>query len=114
MSKQRVVAYGADKIDSLRTLEDTCERDESRLTSKLVQLNLSIIDEPEEKEATAATYEETEEDGLGHLIFEVFTNENDALSRIAIHKAKQEPHVCSGKAFINNTKTNVIVFREKQ
>jgi len=79
-----------------------------------VQLNLSVIDKPEEKEATAATYEETEEDGLGHLIFEVFTNNNDALSRIAIHKAKNEPHVCSGKAFINNEETNVIVFREKQ
>src|SRR5262249_43631020 len=99
MPIQHVVAYGAADIDSLEALERTCKRDEARLTSKLKQLSLSTIDKPDGEEATAATYEETDEDGLGHLIFEVFTSENDALSRIAIHKAKNEPHVCSGKAF---------------
>src|SRR5262245_43321060 len=109
MPIEHVVAYGAADIGSLNTLKTTCERDEARLTSKLIQLNLSTIENADGEEATAATYEETEESGLGRLIFEVFTNENDALSRIAIHTAKNEPHVCSGKAFVNNKETNVIV-----
>jgi hypothetical protein len=114
MAKQRVVAYAADTMDSLATLEHTCERDESRLTSKLVSLQLASIETVDGKKATAATYERTDEIEVGSLIFEEFTTDNDADSRTAIHKTKTEPLVCKGQAFISNNSKNVIVFREKQ
>jgi hypothetical protein len=114
MAKQRVVAYAADTIDSLATLERTCERDEARLTSKLVSLQLASIDTVDGKKVTAATYERTDEIRVGHLIFEEFTTENDVDVRTAIHKTKTEPLVCKGQAFIKTNSTNVIVFREKQ
>jgi len=62
---------------------------------------------------TKAVYEEADGMALGELIFEEFTTENDALSRIAIHKAHQPPQplVCKGEAFVNNKAINVIVFR---
>ncbi|MBA2734827.1 MAG: hypothetical protein H0U54_18340 [Acidobacteria bacterium] len=114
MAKQRIVAYAADTMDSLATLERTCERDEARLTSKLVSLQLASIDTVDGKKVTAATYERTDEMRVGHLIFEEFTTENDVDVRTAIHKTKTEPFVCKGQAFIKTDSKNVIVFREKQ
>jgi hypothetical protein len=114
MPTQRVVAYAADTMDSLETLELTCERDEAKLTSQLVKLQLAAIETVDGKKATAATYERIDTIKVGHLIFEEFAGTPvDEQSRIAIHKGKQEPHVCTGQAFIQNKATNVIVFREK-
>jgi hypothetical protein len=114
MAKQRVVAYSAANVDSLATLERTCERDEARLTSKLISLQLASLDTVDGEKVTAATYERTDEIRVGHLIFEEFTTENDADTRTAIHRTRTEPFVCKGQAFINNNSTNVIVFRERQ
>jgi len=99
-------------ISSLKGLELTCENDEANLTAKLVSLSLGINENNEE--VTAASYDD-DVGGmkLGHLIFEQFTTENDALSREAIHKTQNEPLVCKGRSFINNQAVNVIVFREK-
>jgi|ERR1043165_3430478 hypothetical protein len=103
-------AYGAN-ISSLNGLEITCESDESDLTAKLKSLGLAKLDDG--TKVTKAVYEEVDGGKLGHLIFEEFTTENDRLSRIAIHKGKQEPEVCTGEAFVSNKAIKVIVFREK-
>jgi len=111
---QHIRAYGAD-MSSLNGLELTCEKDEADIIAKLISLELAQLEDG--SKVTKAVYEEIDGMLLGHLIFEEFTTENDALSRIAIHKAKGEPLVCQGKAFIANKvdkPKNVIVFREKQ
>lgn len=114
MATPGVVAYAADTMDSLKTLERTCERDESRLTSQLVSLQLAAIDTVDGTKATAATYERIDTIRVGHLIVEQYDGTPvDEQSRIAIHTGKQEPHVCTGKAFISNQATDVMVFREK-
>ncbi|HJP94708.1 MAG TPA: hypothetical protein VJ875_22290 [Pyrinomonadaceae bacterium] len=97
-------------ISSLKGLELTCENDEANLFAKLVSLDLGINENGEE--VTAASYDDDVGDmELGNLIFEQFTTENDALSRIAIHQAQNEPLVCKGRIFINNQVANVLVFR---
>jgi hypothetical protein len=100
-------------MSSLQGLELTCENDEANLTAKLISLQLAKNENGED--ITAGGYD-TNVGGmkLGHLIFEEFTTENDALSREAIHKTKQEPLVCKGRAFVDSQAINVIVFREKQ
>jgi hypothetical protein len=99
-------------MSSLQGLELTCEKDEGDLTAKLISLQLAKNDDDED--ITAGAYDD-DVGGmkLGHLIFEEFTTENDALSREAIHKTKKEPLVCKGRAFVNSQPINVIVFREK-
>lgn len=109
-AKQHTRAYGAN-MSSLKGLELTCEADEANLTAKLISLELAKFEDG--AKVTKAVYEDADGMALGELICEEFTTENDALSRIAIHKAKipTEPHVYTGKAFVNNKATNVIVFR---
>ena len=103
-------AYGAN-MSSLKGLELTCEADEANVTAKLLSLELAQLEDG--TKVTKAVYEEIDGMILGELICEDFTTENDALSRIAIHKTKMEPLVCKGKAFVKNSEKNVIVFREK-
>lgn len=104
-------AYGAN-MSSLKGLELTCEKDEADLTAKLISLELAQLENG--TKVTKAVYEHIDGVALGNLILEEFTTENDALSRIAIHKAKMEPLVCKGKAFIRAESKNVLAFREKQ
>ncbi|HEY6187898.1 MAG TPA: hypothetical protein VIW80_09485 [Pyrinomonadaceae bacterium] len=108
---QHTRAYGAN-MSSLNGLELTCESDEADLTAKLISLELAKFEDG--TKVTKAVYEEADGINFGHLIFEEFTTDNDALSRIAIHKGKQEPLVCKGQGFVDNKTTNVIVFREKK
>ena len=99
-------------MSSINGLEITCEKDEADLTAKLT--SLSLAQDEDGKKITAASYDD-DVGGmkLAELIFEEYTTENDALSRIAIHKTKKEPLVCKGRSFINSQAVNVIVFREK-
>lgn len=98
-------------MSSLKALELRCEADEANLTAKLISLALG---EDDGQDVTAAEFDD-EVGGmkLGHLIFEEYTTEVDAGSRVAIHKTKGEPLVCKGRAFIKSVAKNVIVFREK-
>ena len=98
-------------MSSLRGLELTCEGDEGGLTAKL--LSLQLAKDEEDNDITAADYEIADGLNLGHLIFEEFTTEIDANSRTAIHRTRQEPFVCKGRAFVAGTARNVIVFRER-
>lgn len=105
--KQRVVAYAADTMDSIKTLERTCERDEARLTSKIVELQLAEVDG---KPATAATYEKTKI-RVGHLIFEEFETEVDVSRLTLLHNSLGEP--VRGEAHIEDTVVKVLIFRDK-
>jgi hypothetical protein len=97
-------------MSSLNGLKLTCGGDEAGLTAKLVSLQLAK--DENDDDVTAANYEIADGLNLGHLIFEEFSTENDANSRIAIHKTQHEPLVCKGRAFIAGQAKNVIVFRE--
>jgi hypothetical protein len=97
-------------ISSLNGLELTCEGDEGGLTARLISLQLAR--DENNNDITAADYEIADGLNLGHLIFEEFS-EVDANSRIAIHRTRQEPLVCKGRAFIAGQAKNVIVFRER-
>lgn len=111
-AKNHTRAYGAN-MSSLNGLELTCEADEANLSAKLISLELAKFEDG--TKVTKAVYKDADEMALGELIFEEFTTETDALSRIAIHKAhtpKPQPLVCKGQAFVNNKALNVLVFRE--
>ena len=98
-------------ISSLKGLELTCEGDEGGLTAKLIAMQLAK--DEDDNDITAADYEIADGLNLGHLIFEEFTTEVDANSRTAIHRTRQEPLVCKGRAFVAGKARNVIVFRER-
>lgn len=108
-AKQTPRAYPAN--DSLDDLKSTCETDEADLTSKLIKLQLGETENS--TKVTAGLYERVDGVILGHLIFEEYTTDVDAGSREAIHKTKQEPLVCKGRAYVSGQPKNVIVFREK-
>ena len=111
MPTQRVVAYGADTMNSLSILERTCERDESRLTSKIVKLQLAEVDG---KKAIAATYEEVDDIKVGHLSFEEYKTAVDKQSLTAIHISRGETVALEdGEAYIKGTELKVLVFRDK-
>lgn len=97
-------------MSSLNGLELTCEADEANLMAKLVSLELATDGGAD---VTGASYEDVDGIKVGHLIFEEYTTDVDAGSRTALHQTKGEMLVCKGKAYINNTPKNVIVFREK-
>ena len=111
-AKQFTRAYDADM--TLDALEQRSEGDEGGLMAKLISLQLGT-DTIDNKtvDVTAAKYERDLGIKLGHLIFEEYTTDVDAGSREAIHKTKGEALVCKGRAYIQKTAKNVIVFREK-
>lgn len=104
---QRIVAYAADTMDSVKTLEFTIKRDEARLTSKIVKLELAEVDT---KPATAATYEKSKE-RVGHIIVEEFETEVDVSRLKLLHSGLDEP--LRGQANIQNRVAKVLIFREK-
>src|SRR5687767_3617270 len=85
-------------VSSLKGLELTCEGDEAGLTAKLVSLQLARDESGDD--FTAAGYDVADGLNLGHLIFEEFSTEIDANSRIAIHRTRREPFICAGRAFV--------------
>lgn len=107
-----IKAYGKDfSIDQLKT---NCEQEEGR-GKKLMSL---VLGNNGEVDVTFARFEDVkflspESKNLGNLIIEEY-KPDPAETQIAIHKANQEPHVCTGKAWIQNQKKDVIVFRKKK
>jgi len=110
MATQHVAAYGADAIDTLQTLELSCERDEAQWVAKIVSLRQVTV---QGKNATAATFEEVDDARVGHLTLTTYTDDIDAHSQIAVHNAQHETFLFKGTAFVNNKPVNVVVFRER-
>lgn len=105
-----LVAYGADAIDSLKSLEISCERDEANLFANIIKVQLATIDGAK---GTAITYEEVDNFKMGHLTFVAYTTDVDEQSQMAIHKAQGETFLCKGQAFVKGAAVKVLVFREK-
>ena len=105
-----VVVYGANDIDSLKTLELSSERDEANLFANIKKVQLGTDDGIN---VTAVTYNDVDDFDMGHLTFVQFTTDVDKQSQIAIHKAQGETFQCEGKAFVKNSPVQVLVFREK-
>lgn len=83
-------------VASLAELETTCNTDEFNLRRKLQSLD-TVLDSGQK--ATEAVYKKTDEDNLGQLTIEEFSEDrkDDALFR--------------GKAFILTQPVDVLVFR---
>ena len=107
-----IKAYGKGfSLDELRT---NCEQEEGR-GKKLMSL---VRGNNGEVDVTFAKYEDVkflspESKNLGNLIIEEY-KPDPAETQKAIHKANEEPFVCEGKAWIQNGKKDVIVFRKKK
>ena len=104
------VAYGANDIDSLKTLELSCERDEAHLFANIKKVQLATDDGVN---VTAVTYNDVDDFDMGHLTFVQFATDVDKQSQMAIHKTQGETFQCEGRAFVKNQAVNVLVFREK-
>lgn len=98
-------AYAAD-IDSLKSLELSCERDEINWFSKIKSLQLAVDDGAD---VTAAIYAETPDMDLGELIFEQYQTDVDVESLKAIHNALGEP--IKGAAYVKGESVKVLIFR---
>ncbi len=107
---QHLAAYAADAIDTLETLELTCERDEANWVAKIISLQQATVGG---EKATVATYEEGNDLGVGHLTLATYKDDIDAHSQIAVHNAQHETFLFKGAAFVKNNAVNVLVFREK-
>ena len=104
------VAYGANDIDSLKSLELSCERDEAHLFANIKKVQLATDDG---KDVTAVTYSDVDDFDMGHLTFVAYTTEVDKQSQMAIHKSQGETFQCDGKAYVQSKPVQVLVFREK-
>lgn len=105
------VAYGANDIDSLKTLELSCERDESNLLANIKNLQRMVTEEG--IKVTAAMYTEVSGFKMGRLTLVEFTTDVDKQSQIAIHQSQGEKFEIEGEAFVNNKTVKVLVFRAK-
>ena len=109
---QHTAVYGANEIDSLKTLESSCERDESDWAGKMIKLDRVKNDG---KDATAVTYEEVDDIKVGHLTLVEYKTDVDKQRLTAIHQSQGETLVLKdgGEAYVNGKPVKVLVFREK-
>jgi hypothetical protein len=84
------------EIDSLGTLQTTCNTDEFTFKRKLQSLD-TVLDDG--KKVTEAVYKRTDKDKLGKLTIEKFT------------EARKGAALFRGKAFILTQPVDVLVFR---
>ena len=108
---KHISVYGANDIDSLGTLELSCESDEANCTAKIISLELATDDGIA---GTPAPYQEVTGIKVGHLTLSEYTSDVDAHSQIAIHNAEHETFQFKGEAYIDGDPKKVLVFREKQ
>lgn len=106
---QHVAAYGATDIKTLEDLELSVERDEAQFTAKIINLRQVTVGG---KNATAATYEEVDDERVGHLTLTTFTDDINAHSQIAVHNAQHETFLFKGAGFVNGNPVKILVFRE--
>jgi hypothetical protein len=104
---KHTVAYGANDIDSLKTLELSCERDEAHLLANIKEVRLALDDDIK---VTAVIYEDVDNFDMGHLTFVEYKTDVDLQSQIAIHKALGAP--IKGQAYVKGQAIKVLVFRD--
>ena len=96
MADDTTTLYYTGAMKSLKELEDTCNTEELNLEEKLQSLDIVLDDG---KKATEAVYKKTDNEGLGELKIEKYT---DARANDAQFK---------GKAYILTQPVGVLVFR---
>src|SRR5438067_4731893 len=89
--------YKSAEIDSLETLQTTCNTEEFNLEQKLQSLD-TVLDN--DQKATEAVYKTTDTEKLGQLTIEEFSEE------------RKDDALFQGKAFILTQPVDVLVFRE--
>jgi hypothetical protein len=105
------VAFGANDIDSLQTLERACETAEATLFANIQSVQKANDDGIL---VTAAVFKEVGGFKMGHLTFVEFNGTDvDEQSQRAIHTSQGETFICKGEAFVKNKPVKVLVFREK-
>jgi hypothetical protein len=109
-AKQRIRAYGAN-MSSVNGLELTCEKQEADVQSKIISLELAKFEDG--TKVTKAVYEEDDDIKVGHLSFEEIKTPTDVTSLKAIHKTKGDTFLFEGAAFIKDTATKLLVFRDR-
>lgn len=98
MAKEtRTLFYKSGDMNSLKTLENTCNTDELDMERKLQSLD-TVLNNGEK--ATEAVYKRTDKKNLGKLKIEKFSKEKEAAA------------LFKGKAFIKTQSVDVLVFRE--
>jgi hypothetical protein len=101
--------YQSGDMNSIETLEDTCNTDELNLLdgSRLQSLDTVNVDG---KKATEAVYKaDDDHTNLGMLIIKRAGNDVEAEEKI---KANKDDFLFKGKAFIRTVSTKVLVFRQ--
>ena len=111
LAEKHIVAYGANDVDSLKTLELSCESDEANWTASIISLELATDDGVS---VTASTYQNVDNVKVGHLILSEYTTDVDAHSQIAIHDSQHETFLFKGEAYVAGHPKKVLVFREKK
>ena len=109
MADQHTRAYGAD-MSSLQGLELTCEKDEADLVARIISLQLATDDGAD---VTAGIYEDDDETELGNLAFEQYETDSDEESLKSDHEGKGDTFLFKGEAYVQNSPTKVLVFRDK-
>jgi|694.fasta_scaffold06748_16 hypothetical protein len=105
-------AYRADKIDSLQTLELSCENDEFGFEARITKLELAKVGDVKVAAATYTNDDVDENTNLGELILVKYTGDVDRLTQKAIQRAKNNQFLFEGKAYVNNSPVKLLVFRE--
>ncbi|HEY0546671.1 MAG TPA: hypothetical protein VGC91_14935 [Pyrinomonadaceae bacterium] len=105
------VAFGANDIDSLKTLEISCETQEAHLLANIQSVQRAKDDGIL---VTAVVFKEVSGFKMGHLTFVEYNGTDvDEQSQRAIHTSQGETFICKGEAFVKNNPVKVLVFREK-
>lgn len=110
VSVTHTAAYGANDIDSLKTLELSCERDEANWFSNIQSLQLATDDGVK---VTAAMYKEVDNFEMGDLTLVEYKTDVDEQSLRATHKTQGETFLFKGQAYVQSQAVKVLVFRAK-
>lgn len=93
----KTLFYKSAEINSLKTLETTCNTDEITFKRKLQSLD-TVLNGGEK--ATEAVYKRTDKKGLGQMKIEKFSKE------------REDDALFKGKAFVLTQSVAVLVFRQ--
>jgi|SRR5918912_3201624 hypothetical protein len=94
----KTLFYTSGDMDSLNTLQTTCNTDELTFKRKLQSLDTVLVNG---KKSTEAVYQKTDKKNLGKLTIEEFSEDRESEA------------LFKGKAFILTQSVDVLVFREE-
>jgi hypothetical protein len=107
---EETIAYKATEVDSLATLERSCERDEAVHKTNVTAMKRAM---DEGVKVTAVTYKKVSNFDMGHITIVQYKDEVEKQSLKAIHQTQGETFICEGGAFVQSNPVEVLVFREK-